>query len=146
MSSNDNGNVTTADEEGREPAPVADMTPEEVEAEGLTLARLYLVRRGYEVVDEGFGCADGNLPIVANDDGETVLADVRTSRDLGGGDAVPALAVDGARRSELRRAALLHLAAHPTCNRIRVDVIAISIVGERCARLRHLIGAYSWEE
>jgi hypothetical protein len=29
---------------------------------------------------------------------------------------------------------------------IRVDVISIAIVGERCARLRHLIGAYSWEE
>ena len=145
MGSNDNGNVTAADEEGREPTPVADMTPEEVEAEGLTLARLYLVRCGYEVVDEGFGCADGNLPFVANDDGETVLVGVRTSRDLGGGDAIPALAVDGARQSELRRLALLHLAAHPTLDRIRVDVIAISIVGERCARLRHLVGAYSWE-
>ena len=139
MTSNNNGNVTAADEEGREPTPVADMTSEEVEAEGLKLARLYLVRRGYEVADEG-------LPIVADNDGETVLADVRTSRDLGGGDAVPALAVDGARRSELRRLALLHLAAHPTLDRVRVDVIAISIVGERCARLRHLIGAYSWEE
>ena len=37
MSSNDNGNVTAADEEGREPTPVADMTPEEVEAEGLNV-------------------------------------------------------------------------------------------------------------
>ena len=90
------------------------------------------------------GCDD--LPIVADDGGETVLVGVRTSRDLGGGDAIPALAVDGARQSELRRAALLHLAAHPTLDRIRVDVIAISIVGERCARLRHLVGAYSWEE
>jgi len=53
MGSNDNGNVTAADEEGREPAPVADMTSEEVEAEGLKLARLYLARRGYEVAD---GC------------------------------------------------------------------------------------------
>ena len=146
MSSNDNCNVTTADEAGREPAPVADMTPEEVEAEGLKLARLYLARRGYEVADEEFGCADGNLPIVADDDGETVLVGVRTSRDLEGEDTIPALAVDGARQSELRRVALLHLAAHPTLDRIRVDVIAISIVGERCARLRHLIGAYSWEE
>lgn len=144
MSSNDNGNVTAADEEGREPTPVADMTPEEVEAEGLKLARLYLARRGYEVADEKNGCDD--LPIVADDDGETVLVGVRTSRDLGGGDAIPALAVDGARQSELRRLALLHLAAHPMLDRIRVDVIAISIVGERCARLRHLVGAYSWEE
>ena len=143
MSSNDNGNVTAADEEEREPTPVADMTPEEVEAEGLKLARLYLARRGYEVADEENGCDD--LPIVADDDGETVLVGVRTSRDLGGGDAIPALAVDGARQSELRRLALLHLAAHPMLDRIRVDVIAISIVGERCARLRHLVGAYSWE-
>jgi hypothetical protein len=29
---------------------------------------------------------------------------------------------------------------------VRVDVIALNIVGERCARLRHLIGAYQWEE
>ncbi len=143
MSSNDNGNVTAADEEEREPTPVADMTPEEVEAEGLKLARLYLARRGYEVADGENGC-DG-LPIVADDDGETVLVGVRTSRDLGGGDAIPTLAVDGARRSELRRVALLHLAAHPMLDRVRVDVIAISIVGERCARLRHLVGAYSWE-
>lgn len=55
MSSNDNGNVTAADEEGREPTPVADMTPEEVEAEGLKLARLYLVSSNpwrYQVSDE----------------------------------------------------------------------------------------------
>ena len=45
-----------------------------------------------------------------------------------------------------RRLAMRYLFAHPECKKARVNVISIAIVGERCARLRHLIGAYSWEE
>ena len=137
-----------ADQEEQEATPVAEMTPDEVEAEGEKLTRLYLKRRGYIVGDDGFTCEEGSVPVVASDDseGEVVLVDVRTHVRLGEESYMPELAVDAEGQESYRRLAMRYLFAHPECRKARVDVISIAIVGERCARLRHLIGAYSWEE
>lgn len=139
---------TAADQQEQETTPVAEMTAAEVESEGEKLARLYLRRRGYIVGDDGFACEEGSVPVVASDDseGEVVLADVHTHVRLGEESYMPELAVDAEGQESYRRLAMRYLFAHPECKRARVDVISIAIVGERCARLRHLIGAYSWEE
>jgi putative endonuclease len=135
-------------QEEQEATPVAEMTAAEVESEGEKLARLYLKRRGYIVGDDGFTCEEGSVPVVASDDseGEVVLVDVRTHVHLGEESYMPELAVDAEGQESYRRLAMRYLFAHPECKKARVDVISIAIVGERCARLRHLIGAYSWEE
>ena len=139
---------TAADQEEQEVTPVAEMTAAEVESEGEELARLYLRRRGYVVGDGGFTCEEGGVPVVASDDseGEVVLVDVHTHVRLGEESYMPELAVDAEGQESYRRLAMRYLFAHPECRRSRVDVISIAIVGERCARLRHLIGAYSCEE
>jgi len=72
--------------------------------------------------------------------------DVRTHVRLGEEAYMPELAVDAEGQESCRRLAMRYLFAHPECKKARVNVISIAIVGERCARLRHLIGAYSWEE
>ncbi|MDD2588402.1 MAG: YraN family protein [Atopobiaceae bacterium] len=138
----------TSDQEEQEATPVAEMTAAEVESEGEKLSRLYLKRRGYIVGDDGFTCEEGSVPVVASDDseGEVVLVDVHTHVHLGEESYMPELAVDAEGQESYRRLAMRYLLAHPECKKARVDVISIAIVGERCARLRHLIGAYSWEE
>jgi Holliday junction resolvase-like predicted endonuclease len=137
-----------ADQEEQEATPVAEMTAAEVESEGEKLTRLYLKRRGYIVGDDGFTCEEGSVPVVASDDseGEIVLVDIRTHVRLGEESYMPELAVDAEEQESYRGLAMRYLFAHPECKKARVDVISIAIVGERCARLRHLIGAYSWEE
>ncbi|MCH3968629.1 MAG: YraN family protein [Atopobiaceae bacterium] len=149
MTSNESTKQQTAvNQEEQEATPVDEMTPAEVESEGEKLTRLYLKRRGYIVDDNGFTCEEGSVPVVASDDseGEVVLVDVRTHVRLGEESYMPELAVDAEGQESYRRLAMRYLFAHPECKRARVDVISIAIVGERCARLRHLIGAYSWEE
>ena len=131
-----------------EPKPVGDMTEREVAAEGRCLAQGYLDRRGYAVLDTGWDGGDGDhVDIVAEDEGTAVLVEVEPSLVLGGdAGAMPELRIDEKRQRSLRRRGLLWLAAHPERDAVRFDVIAISIVGERCARLRHLVGAWSWSE
>jgi putative endonuclease len=138
-----------ADQEEQETTPVAEMTAAEVESEGEKLTRLYLKRRGYIVGDNSFTCEEGSVPVVASDDSEG------RGRPRGRQDSRAAWARSPTCRSSpstprgqesYRRLAMRYLFAHPECKRARVDVISIAIVGERCARLRHLIGAYSWEE
>ena len=58
---------------------------------------------------------------------------------------MPELAVGRRKQERYRRLALLYLALHPAVTEVRFDVIALNIVGERTARLRHLIGAFEWE-
>jgi putative endonuclease len=59
---------------------------------------------------------------------------------------MPELAVDGQKQMRYRRMALFYMAEHPDVSSARFDVIAINIVGERLAKLRHLVGAYAWDE
>jgi Holliday junction resolvase-like predicted endonuclease len=117
-------------------------TEDEVREQGLRIARGYLEHRGYEVADEEV--ADG--VVVAYEGDEAVLATVRVSRDAESGDAMPALDVTPEDVSAMRRACLRYAADHDDVCVARADAIAIVIVGEGKAKLRHLVGAYLWEE
>jgi putative endonuclease len=130
-----------------EPKPVAEMTAAEVAMEGCKLATSYLEKRGYSILEREWRCQAGEVDAVAEDEGTPVLVLVKTARKLGeDSEAMPELAIDKAKQARCRKLALLWLAGHPEAESVRVDVIALNIVGERCARLRHLIGAYQWEE
>jgi putative endonuclease len=117
-------------------------TEDEVREQGLRIARGYLEHRGYEVADDGAEGAD----VVAYEGDEAVLATVRVSRDAESGDAMPALDVTPEDVSAMRRACLRYAADHDDVCSARADAIAIVIVGEGKAKLRHLVGAYLWEE
>lgn len=78
---------------------------------------------------------------------QVVLVEVKTRLVLGeGSDAVPELAVGRRKQHRYRRIALMYLALHSEYSAIRFDVIAINIASERVAHLRHLLGAFSWED
>lgn len=127
--------------------PVEEMTPREVGVEGERLAAEFLTRRGYQVLDRNWRCSAGEVDIIARDGDVHVLVEVKTRLALGDdSEDMPELAVDRRKREKYRKLALLYLATHPRVMSVRFDVIALNIVAERTARLRHLIGAFEWSE
>jgi putative endonuclease len=126
--------------------PIDQWTSREVGREGETIAALYLSRRGYEVVARNWRCVKGEADIVAIDGDTHVLVEVKTRVQVGEEDSIPELAVDGAKQRRYRDLGLVYLMDNPDVRSVRFDVIAVSIVGEKCARLRHLMAAFSWDD
>lgn len=123
-------------------------TTQEVGQEGEHLAQVYLMRRGYDICETNWRIKSGEADIIATEDGqEAVLVEVKTRLALGEKDPVmPELAVDADKRARYHKLALAYLGQHPEFSSVRFDVIAIVIIQERMARLRHLVGAFSWDE
>ena len=127
--------------------PLEEYSPREIGREGERLAAEYLTRRGMEVIERNWRCAMGEADLICLEDDMVVLVEVKTRLRLGeGGDEVPELAVDHEKRNRYRRIALFYLAMHPNIFSVRFDVIALNIVAEHAAHLRHLVGAYEVEE
>lgn len=128
---------------------VSNYTAKEVGAMGEEMAASHLVAAGYEILARNWRCRAGEIDIIARDGdrSEVVLIEVKT-RAVQGGDATlaPELSVDRHKQDRYQRMALLYLSAHPELVSVRFDVIAINLLGYQRGRLRHLIGAYSWDE
>lgn len=124
-----------------------DLSPRELGMRGEELASSYLESRGLEIVERNFRCRSGEADIVAREDGEYILVEVKTRLAIGRErESLPELAVDSDKRERYRRIALEYMMLHPEVSFVRFDVIAINVVGERQASLRHLVGAFSWDE
>ena len=127
--------------------PLEDYTAREVGLQGECIAARYLVRRGMEVIAQNWRCRSGEVDIVAREgDGEVALVEVKTRLNLDGDpQSMPELAVDGAKQRRYRKIALVYLMGHPEVQRMRFDVIAININGDHNAKLRHLVGTFTWD-
>ena len=117
-------------------------TPTEVREEGIGIARSYLEHRGYEVTEETTDTAD----IVAYEGNTAVLVTVAATVDRDGEGSLPSLEIEKETIQKLRRACLTYATVHDEVSSVRADLISITIVGVGKARLRHLVGAWSWEE
>ncbi|MGI6229511.1 MAG: YraN family protein [Tractidigestivibacter sp.] len=131
--------------------PLSEWTTREVGVEGERIAAEYLARHNYEILDRNWACPFGEADIIARDTEEdrdgAILVEVKTRVALGpDADDMPELAVDACKRKRYRKIALAYLTDHDELHFVRFDVIAINIVGERNAKLRHLLGAYGWED
>jgi putative endonuclease len=126
---------------------IADLNAHELGLEGERIAASYLERRRYEIIETNWKARCGEVDIVARDGEEVVLVEVKT-RVCMGGDApeIPELAVDERKQRKYRSLALYYLAEHPEEDFVRFDVIAINIIGERLAKLRHLVGAFACDD
>ena len=125
-----------------------EMSPRELGKEGERLAATYLSARGYTIIERNWRCSEGEVDIICeDDDGTTVLVEVKT-RQTRHEDAhiLPELSVDENKQHKLSRLALWYLVNNPNAHSVRFDVIAINVVSSSSARLRHLIGAFSWDE
>lgn len=127
--------------------PVELLTPREVGLEGERLALQYLRTSGLSVVRRNWRTALGEADVVCRDGDTVVLVEVKTRLALGERSRLmPELAVDDDKQHRYGLLALEYLVGHPSVRSVRFDVIAISITGDYRARLRHLVGAFAWDD
>lgn len=143
----DNGGDPSATRAAGARQGICDLSEHELGRRGEDMAAAYLAeRRGWEVVDRNWRCGWGEVDIVARQPGEertAVLVEVKTRLALGeGAREVPELAVDFRKQRRYRSLALAYLLEHPDYDVVRFDVVALNVVGEGQAKLRHLVGAY----
>ncbi|MDI9590474.1 MAG: YraN family protein [Acidobacteriota bacterium] len=121
---------------------IDDVSPQELGSEGERLASRYLERRGYEVRERNWACPCGEVDIIAMDGDSCVLVEVKTRLVSGGRlGMVPELAVGERKQRRYGRIAACYMQLAGV-DSVRFDVIAITIVADRTARLRHLVGAF----
>jgi Holliday junction resolvase-like predicted endonuclease len=128
--------------------PVHDCNNKELGAYGEDIAASYLEARGYEILSQNWRCVFGEADIVARDDDELVLVEVKT-RMCGSTDnpeIAPEVAVNNRKRGTYEKLALMCYSEQSELVSVRFDVIAIKLVGEQDVLMRHLFAAYSWDQ
>ncbi|WP_130812128.1 YraN family protein [Olsenella sp. Marseille-P4559] len=134
--------------------PLDEYTTKELGAQGERIAASFLADHGYRILDMNWRCPAGEIDIVATmddpDEGlrrSAILVEVKTRLALGDeADYVPELAVDPQKKLRYRMLGLYYLVQHTELDSVRFDVVAINIVGEGQAKLRHLLGAFTWDD
>jgi putative endonuclease len=112
---------------------------------GEQLACRYLSDAGLRILDRNWRCARGEIDIVAREDADLVVCEVKTRSGAQFG--APFEAVTRQKLRRLRRLAMLWLDALPPLERsglsvltIRIDVVSIVKRGTDTARITHLRG------
>lgn len=107
-------------------------------------ASRYLEHRGYGILEMGWESPAGTADIIADEDGALVFVDVRARRDTDEG--FPPEFPTAAERTRREMVALAYLAEHDVAEMaVRFDNIALMVVGESRALLRHHVGCLSAE-
>ena len=127
--------------EPKETKDVASYSPHELGKRGEEAAACFLERREYEILDRNWKCITGEADIVALQDDTLCFIEVKTRKDAQKG--FPSEAVDTRKRSRYERIAACYLKDHDYADvRVRFDIIAILVLGEDRAFLRHHLNAF----
>lgn len=111
---------------------------------GEDAAAAFLDRAGMTVVERNWRCPAGEVDIVALEDQTIVLVEVKTRRTVGKG--TPEEAVTPAKRRRYAKLAAAYLQSAGVTNvSVRFDVIALLVVAENRALLRHHRNAFVLE-
>lgn len=109
----------------------------------LEAAKNYVTHRGYDVIDSAYETEqDGQLDIVAMDEGTIVFIDVLARKNTKQG--FPSEPNNVANRKRRENQAICWIADHPEYSNnipVRFDVVSIIVVAEHRAFLRHHINA-----
>lgn len=106
---------------------------------GEDLVCAHLEGLGWEVVERNWRCREGELDVVARQDGLLVFCEVKTRRSQRFGAPVEAVSVAKARR--LRRLAWAWLAEHGQRGEtFRIDVVGVLCQAGRAPQVQHLQG------
>lgn len=120
---------------------VASYSPHELGKRGEEAAACFLERREYEILDRNWKCIAGEADIVALQDDTLCFIEVKTRKDAQKG--FPSEAVDTRKRSRYECIAACYLKDHDYADvRVRFDIIAILVLGEDRAFLRHHLNAF----
>lgn len=104
---------------------------------GEELAAKYLIAAGYRIVARNWRCAQGEIDVIAEHNGEIVFVEVKTRSGLAFGHPFEAITV--AKLARLRRLARVWCTqAGGRFPRIRIDAIAVIAPRGRDALLEHL--------
>lgn len=123
--------------------PLASWTKQEVGRCGEDVAAAYLAQRGFEIVERNWRCSFGEVDIIAVDDDELVMVEVKTRvAPLGDSQIEPEEAVGYRKRRRYNKLALTYLSLQIRTDIVRFDVVAVRIRSERDYELRHLLSAY----
>jgi len=116
-------------------------SPHELGKRGEEAAACFLERREYEILDRNWKCIAGEADIVALQDDTLCFIEVKTRKDAQKG--FPSEVVDTRKRSRYERIAACYLKDHDYADvRVRFDIIAILVLGEDRAFLRHHLNAF----
>ena len=127
--------------EGKGVKEAPSYSPHELGKRGEEAAACFLERREYEILDRNWKCIAGEADIVALQDDTLCFIEVKTRKDAQKG--FPSEAVDMRKRSRYERIAACYLKDHDYADvRVRFDVIAILVLGEGRAFLRHHLNAF----
>jgi putative endonuclease len=111
-------------------------------AHGEAIAVAFLTRAGLRVLDRNWRCREGELDIIARDDGAIVFCEVKARRGTGYGS--PVEAVTAAKQRKLRTLAHRWLAEHDEhAPEIRFDVVGVLVHRSGPAVVTHLRAAFS---
>lgn len=125
----------------KEAKDVSSYSPHELGKRGEEAATCFLERREYEILDRNWKCIAGEADIVALQDDTLCFIEVKTRKDAQKG--FPSEAVDARKRSRYERIAACYLKDHDYADvRVRFDIIAILVLGEDRAFLRHHLNAF----
>jgi putative endonuclease len=111
-------------------------------SKAIDAAARYLAKRDFEVIEKSWSCEAGTIDIIAKDKNSLILCEVISRLDSGEG--FPKEEVSKSKREQLEKIALSYLADHDFDEvTVRFDVIAVVVVGENRALIRHHINAFS---
>lgn len=123
------------------------ITPQELGRLGEVIAACYLEHRGYDILERGYRCQEGEADLIAHDPaGNTiVLVEVKTRRVARFNDLYPEEAVDRVKRARYRRIASQFLMDRFPVLSLRFDVISVQIKAGQEARIDHFFDVFTWE-
>ncbi|WP_144765515.1 YraN family protein [Curtobacterium sp. 9128] len=98
---------------------------------GEAIAAEWLEHHGHVVIDRNWRCARGEIDIVTRRSDDLVFVEVKTRSGASAGHPLEAITPDKIAR--LRRLVPAWFAAHPDehADHIRIDAIAVHVLGER---------------
>lgn len=140
------GDALWQEGEGAPDKPLEEWTSEEVGAQGERIAAKSLANRGYEILGRNWVTPLGEADIVCRDGDMAVLVEVKTRVSLTSEPLYPEMAVDEEKLETYRQLSLLYLLAHDEMDSVRLDVVAVSLAKNHVARLRHIVGAFEWDD
>ncbi len=117
------------------------MQSRELASRGEDAAAAFLERTGMRIERRNWRCGAGEIDIIARDGDTLVLCEVKTRRSQRAGTAEDAVSPTKQRR--IVRIAQAYLSAEQVDpGPVRFDVVAIRVIGEDRALLRHYRGAF----
>lgn len=118
------------------------MDRSEVARRGEDAAAVFFERIGMTVLDRNWRTSAGEIDIVARDGAALVFAEVKTRRSERAGTAEEAVSPAKQRRITRLAASYMTGMEGPPPSEVRFDVVAIRVIAEDRALLRHYRGAF----